>query len=57
MVICQGTKHAYYPMSDKSSALNSGSARIRYFRGFILLSPKDSGAVIGSHSRPERSKR
>ena len=53
MVICQVTKRAYYPISDKGSALISGSARIRYFRGFILLRPKESGALIGSRSRPE----
>jgi hypothetical protein len=42
MVICKGTNHAYYPMSDKGPALIGGSGRIRYFRGFILVSPRDS---------------
>jgi hypothetical protein len=57
MIICKGTSHAYYPMSDKGPGLICGSRRIRYFRGFILVSPKDSVAVTGSRSRPERSKR
>jgi hypothetical protein len=47
MVICKGTNHAYYPMSDKGPALIGGSGRIRYFRGFILVIAKDS-PVIGS---------
>jgi hypothetical protein len=57
MVICKGTNDAYYPMSDKALALTGGSRRIRYFRGFILVSPKTSGAVVGSRSRPARWKR
>jgi hypothetical protein len=57
MVICKGTNHAYYPMSDKGPAFVGGSGRIRYFRGFILVSPKHSGAVMGSRSHPERWKR
>jgi hypothetical protein len=56
MVVCQSTNHAYYPMSDKGPALIRGSRRIRCFRGFVLVSPKGSAAVIDSRSRPERSK-
>ena len=57
MVICKGTSHAYYPVSDKGPDLIYGSRRIRYVRGFILVNPKDSGVAIGSRDRPERSKR
>jgi hypothetical protein len=53
MVIRQSTTHAYYPMPDKGPALMGGSGRVRYVRGFLVVNPKPSGAVIGSRSRPE----
>jgi hypothetical protein len=45
MVICKGTNGAYYPMSDKWPELIGESRRIRYFRGFIVVSPKAKGAA------------
>jgi hypothetical protein len=56
MIVCKTTNHAYYPMSDRGPALIRGSRRIRYFRGFVLVSPKGSAAVMDSRGRPERSK-
>jgi len=51
MIICQSTTHAYYPMFGKGPDLVRGSGRIRYARGFIVVSPKASGAVSGWRSR------
>jgi hypothetical protein len=56
MIICKSTTHAYYPMFGKGPDLIRGSGRIRYVRGFIVLNPKDSGAVIDWRSRRETSK-
>ena len=53
MVIRRSTTHAYYPMPNKGADLLCGSGRIRYVRGFLVVNPKPSGAVIGSRSRPE----
>jgi hypothetical protein len=47
MMICQGKSHAYYPVRFKGSGLICGNRRIRYFRGFILLTPKDCEAAKG----------
>ena len=54
MVIRRSTTHAYYPMPNKGADLLCGSGRIRYVRGFLVVNPKPSGAVIGSPSRPEK---
>lgn len=56
MVICKSTTHAYYPMSGKGPNLIRGSGRIRYVRGFILVNPKECGAIIGARSQAEKSK-
>jgi hypothetical protein len=56
MIICQSTTHTYYPMFGKGPDLVRGSGRIRYARGFIIVSPKTSGAVLGWRSRRETSK-
>jgi hypothetical protein len=53
MVIRKGTTHAYYPVPDKGPGLTGGSGRIRYVRGFVVVHPRPSGAVIGSRRRPE----
>jgi hypothetical protein len=53
MVIRKSTTHAYYPMPNKGATLVCSSERIRYVRGFLVVNPKTSGAVIGSPSRPE----
>jgi hypothetical protein len=47
MMICKGKSSAYYPVRVKGSGLISGSRRIRYFRGFMLVSPKDCEAATG----------
>jgi hypothetical protein len=52
MVIRQSTTHAYYPLPDQGPGLMGGSGRIRYVRGFLVVNPKRSGAVIGSRGRP-----
>jgi hypothetical protein len=53
MVIRKSTTHVYYPMPDKRPVLMGGSGRIRYVRGFLVVNPKTSEAVIGSRRRPE----
>ena len=53
MVIRKSTTHIYYPLPDKGPDLMGGSGRIRYVRGFLVVSPKRSGAVLGSRGRPE----
>ena len=52
MVIRQSTAHAYYPLPDQGPGLMGGSGRIRYVRGFLVMNPKPSGAVIGSRGWP-----
>jgi hypothetical protein len=56
MIICKSTTHAYYPMSGKGPDLIRGSGRIRYTRGFIVVNPKESGAVKGWRSQREKSR-
>ena len=56
MIICKSTTNVYYPMFGKGPDLIRGSGRIRYARGFIVVNPKESGAVIGWRSRREKSK-
>ena len=51
MVICKSTTHAYYPMSGKGPDLIRGTGRIRYFRGFIVVSPKESRGRKGGRCR------
>ena len=53
MVICKRTANAYYPMSSKRLDLIRGGGRIRYFRGFLLISSKNGGAVADSRSATE----
>jgi hypothetical protein len=55
MIIYKSTTHAYYPMFGKRPDLILGSGRIRYARGFIVVSPKDTGAETGWRSRREKS--
>jgi hypothetical protein len=40
MIIQTPTARAYYPMSNEQTGLIRGSGRIRYVRGFIVVSPK-----------------
>ena len=40
MVIYKGKHNVYYPTPDKGCGLICGSRRIRYYRGFLLVSPK-----------------
>ena len=54
MVICKGSCNAYYPRPDKGSDFICGSRRIRYFRGFVLVSPKDSTALRGSREKKSK---
>jgi hypothetical protein len=56
MIICKSTTHVYYHMLGKGPDLIRGSGRIRYARGFFVVNPKESGAVIGWRSRREKSK-
>jgi hypothetical protein len=53
MVIRNSTTHVYYPMPDQGPGLTGGSGRIRYVRGFVVVNPKPSGAVIDSARHPE----
>lgn len=53
MVIRKSTTHVYYPMPDKGSDLIGGSGRVRYVHGFLVLSPRRCGAVIGARGRLE----
>src|ERR1700758_5067321 len=45
MVVCKCKHNAYYPMPDKGCGVISGSRRIRYYRGFLLVSPKQPSAL------------
>jgi hypothetical protein len=40
MIVCKDKLNAYYPRPDKGCGLICGSRRIRYYRGFLLVSPK-----------------
>jgi hypothetical protein len=40
MIVCKSKLNAYYPKPDKGCGLICGSRRIRYYRGFLLVSPK-----------------
>jgi hypothetical protein len=40
MIVCKDKLNAYYPRPDKGCGLICGSRRIRYYRGFILVRPK-----------------
>ena len=40
MVIYKCKHNVYYPTPDKGCGLICGSRRIRYYRGFLLVSPK-----------------
>jgi hypothetical protein len=42
MVVCQGKHNAYYPKPDKGPGLICGTRRVRYYRGFLLIRPKDT---------------
>jgi hypothetical protein len=56
MVICKSTTHAYYPISSQLPGLIRGSGRFRYVRGFLLMDPKGSGAIVRSRSRQASAK-
>ena len=43
MVIRKSTTHAYYPLPDKGPNLAGSNGRLRYMRGFLVVSPKPSG--------------
>ena len=40
MIVCKDKLNVYYPRPDKGRGLIRGSRRIRYYRGFLLVSPK-----------------
>jgi hypothetical protein len=40
MIIQTPTARAYYPMSSEQTGLIRGIGRVRYVRGFIVVSPK-----------------
>jgi hypothetical protein len=43
MVVCNREQNAYYPRPDKG--LIWGSRKIRYYRGFLLVSRKQISAL------------
>jgi hypothetical protein len=51
MIVCKGTQNAYYPRPDKGSGLICGTRRIRYCRGFLLVSSKAALPESGSGKR------
>ena len=45
MIVCKAKVNAYYPGPTKGCGLICGSRRIRYYRGFLLVSPKQPSTV------------
>lgn len=54
MIVCRGTHNAYYPRPDKGLGLICGTRRIRYFRGFLLVSPKAALTWEGAGKRDRK---
>ena len=54
MVVCKCKHNVYYPMPDKGPGLICGSRRIRYYRGFLLVSPKQPSARSTGTPPPQR---
>jgi hypothetical protein len=45
MIVYKDRLNAYYPRPDKGCGLICGSRRIRYYRGFLLVSPKQPAGL------------
>jgi hypothetical protein len=45
MIVCKDKLNAYYPRPGKGWGLICGNGRIRFYRGFLLVSPKQSSAL------------
>lgn len=50
MIISKGKLNAYYPTPDKGRGLICGSRRIRYYRGFLLVMPKQPSSLISGQA-------
>ena len=54
MVIYKRKYNVYYPTPDKGCGLICGSKRIRYFRGCLLVSPKQQPSTSGLSQRDSK---
>jgi hypothetical protein len=45
MIVCKGSLNAYYPGPDKCRGVIFGSRRVTFYRGFLIVSPKERSMV------------
>lgn len=56
MIIQTATTRAYYPIASDRVTLIRGNGRVRYVRGFVVLSPKCSQRRKSASPNPGRSR-
>ena len=53
MIVCKGKHNIYYPGPGQGLGLLCGSRRIRYYRGSLLITPKQPASLRLSQVREQ----